>query len=129
MRSGPSELLARIWRWLIPPVPARERVDEGENIDAAEDVHVVPIEEQIDLHHFAPRDIASVVDEYLREARARGFHEVRIIHGRGKGVQRQRVQKQLARHPFVESYRSDGTGSTLATLRHSVAKRRNNKQE
>ena len=98
-------------------MPARDRADDGDGDDAPEDVHVVPIEDQIDLHHFAPRDIASVVDEYLREAREKGFHEVRVIHGRGKGVQRQRVQKQLARHPLVESYRSDGTGSTLAKLK------------
>lgn len=80
-------------------------------------VRVVPIEESIDLHHFAPRDVASVVDEYLRAARSKGFTEVRVIHGRGKGIQRQRVQKQLARHPAVLRFRSDGLGSTLVELR------------
>lgn len=77
---------------------------------------VMPIEESIDLHHYAPRDIPSVVEEYLLEARKKGYVEVRIIHGRGKGVQRTRVQKQLERHPAVASFRSDGLGSTLATL-------------
>ena len=77
----------------------------------------MPIEGAIDLHHFAPRDIPSVVDEYLREAAKKGLLEVRVIHGRGKGVQRQRVQKQLSRHPLVVDFRSDGLGSTLVTLR------------
>lgn len=86
--------------------------------DAADDgVVQVEIDEQIDLHHFAPRDIPSVVEEYLREALGRGFVEVRLIHGRGKGVQRQRVQRILANHPHVVAFRSDGLGSTIATLR------------
>ena len=49
----------------------------------------------IDLHTFAPRDIPAVVEAYLEEARAKGFETVRIIHGRGKGVQRARVQSVL----------------------------------
>ena len=53
---------------------------------------VVPVEETLDLHAFAPSDVRSVVDEYLRAAGRRGFREVRLIHGRGKGVQRAVVQ-------------------------------------
>ena len=52
------------------------------------DAHRVPIEDAIDLHSFAPRDVVSVVDEYLQAARDAGFQQVRLIHGRGKGVQR-----------------------------------------
>ncbi len=76
----------------------------------------IPIEASIDLHFFAPRDVPSLVDEYLSAARRAGFEEVRVIHGRGKGVQRARIQKQLAKHPLVLSYRSDGLGSTLVVL-------------
>ena len=59
----------------------------------------LPIEDSLDLHAFAPRDVRPVVDEYLKEARARGFREVRLIHGRGIGVQRASVQALLAGHP------------------------------
>ena len=56
------------------------------------DPHKIPIEDSIDLHMFHPRDIPSVVDEYIRAAHERGLKEVRLIHGRGKGVQRGIVQ-------------------------------------
>jgi DNA-nicking Smr family endonuclease len=84
-------------------------------------VHV-PIEDWLDLHSFAPRDVPSVVDEYLIEARARGFTEVRLIHGRGIGVQRAIVQSLLARHPLVAGYADapeerGGWGATLVRLR------------
>lgn len=88
---------------------------KGEGPDG-DDVHVVPIEDSIDLHFFAPRDILSVVDEYLREAQRLGFVEVRLIHGRGKGVQRSRVQDLLTRHPAVVRFGSDGLGSTVVEL-------------
>jgi DNA-nicking Smr family endonuclease len=84
-------------------------------------VHV-PIEDWLDLHSFAPRDVPSVVDEYLIEAQARGFTEVRLIHGRGIGVQRAIVQSLLARHPLVAGYgdapeERGGWGATLVRLR------------
>ncbi|MCI0547694.1 MAG: Smr/MutS family protein [Candidatus Rokubacteria bacterium] len=82
----------------------------------------LPIEDALDLHAFAPRDVPSVVGEYLREAVARGFAEVRLIHGRGTGAQRAVVQGLLARHPLVRSFRDapperGGWGATIATLR------------
>jgi DNA-nicking Smr family endonuclease len=83
-------------------------------------VHV-PIEGEIDLHAFAPRDIPSVVDEYLRAARARGFREVRLVHGRGRGVQRAIVQRLLRTHPEVEAFADDPRahlGATLVVLHH-----------
>lgn len=64
----------------------------------------IPIEAAIDLHSFAPRDVVSVVDDYLQAARDAGFREVRLIHGRGKGVQRAEVQRLLRGHPLVERY-------------------------
>jgi DNA-nicking Smr family endonuclease len=82
----------------------------------------VPIEDSIDLHAFAPSDIPSVVDEYLREAQRRGLREVRVIHGRGKGVQRAVVQSLLAGHPLVAGFfdaraERGGWGATVVTLR------------
>jgi DNA-nicking Smr family endonuclease len=64
----------------------------------------IPTEDALDLHTFAPRDIPSVVDEYLRAAHQAGLREVRLIHGRGIGVQRARVQQVLREHSLVESY-------------------------
>ncbi len=64
----------------------------------------IPIEDAIDLHAFHPRDIVSVVDEYLRAARAAGFAIVRLIHGRGKGVQRAAVQRLLTTHEEVAEF-------------------------
>jgi len=80
----------------------------------------VPIEDAIDLHAFAPRDVISVVDEYLRAARDAGFTEVRVIHGRGKGVQRAEIQRLLRSHALVEAYRDapeSHLGATLVRLR------------
>ena len=80
----------------------------------------IPIEDSIDLHAFAPRDITSVVEEYVRAAHEAGLHEVRLIHGRGKGIQRGMVQQTLERHPLVVQF-WDATeshlGATVARLR------------
>jgi DNA-nicking Smr family endonuclease len=66
--------------------------------------HHVPIENEIDLHTFHPRDIPSVVEEYVIAAHEAGLREVRIIHGRGKGVQRGIVQAALEKHPLVAEF-------------------------
>jgi dsDNA-specific endonuclease/ATPase MutS2 len=68
------------------------------------DLHRVPIESSLDLHAFHPRDIPSVVEEYVNAARDAGLREVRLIHGRGKGVQRGIVQAALEKHPLVEEF-------------------------
>lgn len=84
----------------------------------------VPIEDWIDLHPFAPRDIAGVVMEYLVEAAARGFREVRVVHGRGRGVQRAVVHRLLARHPLVETFHDapeSHLGATVVRLRERGA--------
>jgi dsDNA-specific endonuclease/ATPase MutS2 len=83
-------------------------------------VHHVPIEPEIDLHAFAPRDIPSVVEDYIDAASRAGFREVRVIHGRGRGVQRGIVQATLDRLPQVEEFRDDMSshlGATLVWLR------------
>jgi DNA-nicking Smr family endonuclease len=82
-------------------------------------MHHIPIEPSLDLHTFTPRDIPSVVDEYVRAAHEAGLREVRLIHGRGKGVQRGIVQSVLDKHPLVEEF-WDATethlGATVAKL-------------
>ena len=82
--------------------------------------HRIPIEDTLDLHAFAPRDIKSVVEDYVQAAFEAGLREVRLIHGRGKGVQRGIVQQALERHPLVEEFWDAGEshlGATVARLR------------
>jgi DNA-nicking Smr family endonuclease len=80
----------------------------------------MPIEDAIDLHTFAPRDVASVVEEYIRAAHESGLHEVRLIHGRGKGIQRAIVQSALEGHSLVDAFwdaPETHLGATVARLR------------
>ena len=82
----------------------------------------LPIEDALDLHTFAPRDIPDVVEDYLAECVRLGLREVRLIHGRGTGTQRAIVQTVLARHPAVESFADapperGGWGATVVKLR------------
>jgi DNA-nicking Smr family endonuclease len=65
----------------------------------------IPIEDWIDLHTFSPRDIPVLIEEYLLECQKKGFREVRIIHGKGKGVQLNIVHSFLKKSPLVESFR------------------------
>ena len=85
-----------------------------------EDPVPVPIEGELDLHAFQPRDIPSVVEEYVTEAHAAGLREVRLVHGRGIGVQRAVVHRVLAGHALVSSFHDDPRahlGATIAFLR------------
>ena len=80
-------------------------------------MHELPIEDSIDLHTFHPREVEIVVEEYLFQAVAKGFREVRIIHGRGIGVQREIVRSLLSKHPKVASYHdASDRGSTVVVL-------------
>jgi len=90
--------------------------------DDPPDVVVVPIEDVIDLHPFAPAEIPLVVESYLDAAVEAGFREVRLIHGRGVGVQRARVRATLERHAAVERFgdappERGGIGATVVRLR------------
>jgi dsDNA-specific endonuclease/ATPase MutS2 len=79
----------------------------------------IPIERELDLHAFAARDIPSAVEEYITAAADAGFAEVRLIHGRGRGVQRGIVQATLDRHPRVAEFWDDTAshlGATIARL-------------
>jgi dsDNA-specific endonuclease/ATPase MutS2 len=81
----------------------------------------IEIRDIIDLHTIQPRDVRRVVEEYLIEARRAGFRCVRIIHGKGVGVQREAVRRILARTPFVENFTdappdAGGWGATIVRL-------------
>jgi len=82
----------------------------------------VPIEDSFDLHSFRPQDVASVVEEYLREAGAAGISEVRLIHGKGTGARRAEVRRLLAARADVLSFRDapperGGFGATIVRLK------------
>lgn len=92
--------------------------DERPDPDPA-DAHRIPIEDALDLHAFHPRDIPSVVEEYVTAAYEAGFREVRLIHGRGTGVQRAVVQRVLRAHPLVRAIADapeSHLGATVALL-------------
>jgi hypothetical protein len=102
-------------------VPGGGEDERGEPVPGAEPV-VLPVEDRLDLHPFAPRDIPHVVEDYLETAHASGLREVRLIHGRGIGVQRERVRAVLSRSALVSSFHDapperGGWGATIAFLR------------
>ena len=89
--------------------------------DIGDDPIRIPIEDVLDLHTVSPRDVKPVVEEYLSEANRLGFRAVRIIHGRGIGVQRETVRKILERTPFIESFgdapaEAGGWGATIVSF-------------
>ena len=82
----------------------------------------LPIEDSLDLHPFRPQEVAEAAEAYLDAAAEQGFHEVRLIHGRGIGAQRSAVRAVCARHPRVREFRDapperGGWGATLVNLR------------
>jgi len=82
----------------------------------------IPITDVFDLHSVPPRDAKPIVQEYLEEAHRAGFKALRIVHGRGIGVQREMVRSILSKTPFVESFsdaplEAGGWGATIVTLR------------
>jgi len=82
----------------------------------------IEITDSLDLHSFHPRDIRAVVTEYLKEAHKKGFRIVRIVHGKGIGIQRETVRKVLAETDFVKSFKnapefSGSWGATIATFK------------
>ena len=100
----------------------QERDAESEEDRDPEEPIQLELEDSIDLHSFPPKDVPDVVDAYLESVADKGFTEVRLIHGRGIGVQRDRVQKLLARHRLVSGFHDapperGGWGATIAYLR------------
>jgi DNA-nicking Smr family endonuclease len=97
--------------------------DDDSEDEAVPDVVEMPIEDVIDLHTFHPRDVAELVTDWLHLCVEKGFVEVRIIHGKGKGVLRTIVHGVLAKHPAVAGFAlADGSagswGATLVRLKH-----------
>lgn len=83
-----------------------------------DDLFEVPIEDSIDLHAFLPKDVRDVARDYLAAARERGFTEVRLIHGRGQGVQRALIQQMLRSLDFVQRWHDDAhLGATIVIFR------------
>ena len=81
----------------------------------------IPITDVFDLHTIPPRDVVAVVGAFLDEAHEMGFRALRIIHGKGIGVQREAVRKVLATKPYVTAFRdapaeAGSWGSTLVDL-------------
>lgn len=96
-------------------------IDRDEEQPFEEPVRL-PVEDRLDLHAFAPKDIPSVVEEYLAQCRQAGLSEVRLIHGKGIGAQRAVVRRLLAKHPDVVSFadapaEAGGWGATLVRLK------------
>ena len=91
-------------------------------MSAPDEPFVVPVTGELDLHSFDPREIPSVVEEFVRVCRERGILRLRLAHGRGRGVQRAAVRRALASMPEVVSFSdappfAGGWGATVATLR------------
>ena len=94
----------------------------SEGAEDEEEIIAIPIEDWIDLHTFSPRDIPPLLEEYLLECQKKGFREVRIIHGKGKGVQLNIVHSFLRKSPLVESFRlappeAGSWGATIVDLK------------
>lgn len=83
--------------------------------DNPDEPFVVPLGREFDLHTFRPSEVRSAVEEYLLEARRLGFQQVRIIHGRGIGMQRDIVRRVLEATEFVTGYGDDVNGNRGAT--------------
>jgi dsDNA-specific endonuclease/ATPase MutS2 len=87
---------------------------------------IVPIQDVIDLHTFRPRDIPDLIADYLAECVRAGFASVRVIHGKGTGAQKKRVQELLRRNPHVRSFAdapldAGGWGATIVELKKDTA--------
>ena len=94
---------------------------DEEKYSLDDELVVIQITDVLDLHTIPPRDVSGIVAAYLEEAHLKGFRHLRIVHGKGIGVQRETVRKILARTPFVEEFgdapmEAGGWGATVVTL-------------
>ena len=105
-----------------PNRKADKPIDPDESDSPFPDPIILPLEDVLDLHPFAPRDIRNVVEGYLEECREAGLTRVRLIHGKGKGVQRNSIRALLKRLPYVHDFHdappeAGGWGATLVSLK------------
>lgn len=111
---------------LITPNSGTERMTPNSELEL--DGVQIPIEDWIDLHTFSPKEIPLLLEDYLLECQKRGFREVRIIHGKGKGVQMKIVHSFLKKSLLVESFRpaqpeAGGWGAAIVCLRPPTTSR------
>ena len=97
------------------------QADDFETFDELEPV-TIPITDVLDLHSFRPRDVKGALEAYLEEAHRLGLTALRIIHGRGIGVQREMARTVLARTTYVSSFsdapaEAGGWGATIVNLK------------
>jgi DNA-nicking Smr family endonuclease len=87
-----------------------------------EEPTIIPIDGVLDLHTFSPREVRDLLDDYLTACLDKGILDVRIIHGKGKGILRDRVRSLLAKNPLVQGWSeapldAGGWGATLVRLK------------
>ena len=107
---------------MFDDVDPTDPFDSCDPFDPFPEPVTIPITDVFDLHTIQPRDVKLVVEEYLKEAQAAGFRSVRIIHGKGIGVQREMVRAILGRTPFVIEWtdappEAGGLGATIVRLK------------
>jgi len=114
-------LLKRLRRAAPQEIPADDGDESVDPLNPFPDPVVIPFRDVLDLHSIPPKQVRAVVEDYLNEAHARGCRGVRIVHGKGIGVQREIVRDILARSPFVIHFadapaEAGGWGATVVTL-------------
>jgi dsDNA-specific endonuclease/ATPase MutS2 len=113
--------------WPFKPKPKTELVDEGIVTDEEIEAELAQqLTDELDLHHFKPRECADVVGEYLTAAQEAGFPRVRIVHGKGMGNLRRTVESVLEKHPAVKTFQlagsTGGWGATAVELHPATSK-------
>jgi DNA-nicking Smr family endonuclease len=102
-------MMDAVWAATEPVDPASE-ADADASFPPEEAIRV-PIGDELDLHNFHPAEVAELLDDYFKECVAAGILEVRVIHGKGKGILKKRVRAVLQRHPLVADYSDAGFGA------------------
>jgi hypothetical protein len=123
-QHGPMPQDNTMLKWLsklFRHSPKTSRQEEPAPPDNEDEPVQLPITTELDLHTFSPKDITEVTKSYLEEAHRANFAQVRIIHGKGKGVQRESVHALLKKHPLVQSFQlappeRGGWGATLVWI-------------